>query len=136
MHIVIGGAANGKRAYVKERTGETAHWLGDGSPLDLHDLDDIPADVPLVIVHIEQWLAERLENEQAAIEEFLKAVRTENTTLILTDIGRGIVPINAEERALRDACGRLNQHLVKQADTVTRIWYGIPQQLKVRGEFE
>ena len=56
------------------------------------------------------------------------------SVVILTDIGRGIVPIDARQRKLRDACGRLYQRLMAEADEVTRIWYGIAQTIKKRGE--
>ena len=72
--------------------------------------------------------------ESEATEFILKAIEGKDVIFILTDIGRGIVPMDAEQRALRDACGRLYQQLIAQADEVTRIWYGLAQTLKKRGE--
>ena len=126
MHIVIGGAANGKRQYVKEQVSNETIWLGSEAPLEL----DRTIDAPLVICGLEQWMATRLQEEDAAIKEILDFIRNKEVTMILTDIGRGIVPMDPTERALRDACGRLNQQLMKEATSVTRIWYGIPQKLK------
>ena len=126
MHIVIGGAANGKRQYVKEHVTNDTVWLGNETPLELNRT----IDAPLVICGLEQWMATRLQEEDAAIKEILDFIRNKEVTMILTDIGRGIVPMNPTERALRDACGRLNQQLMKEATSVTRIWYGIPQKLK------
>ncbi len=126
MHIVIGGAANGKRHYVKEQVTDDTVWLGEESPLELPKV----LDTPLVLCGVEQWMAERLNGEDAAIQEMLDFIHNKELTMILTDIGRGIVPMDPTERALRDACGRLNQQLMKQATSVTRIWYGIPQKLK------
>lgn len=126
MHIVIGGVANGKRHYVKGQvTGDTI-WLGYEIPLELPKAPD----TPLVLCGIEQWMAERLNDEDAAVQEMLDFIHNKELTIILTDISRGIVPMDPIERALRDACGRLNQQLMKEATTVTRIWYGIPQKLK------
>ena len=42
--------------------------------------------------------------------------------------------MDADQRKLRDACGRLYQRLIAEADEVTRIWYGIAQIIKKRGE--
>ncbi|WHT48370.1 bifunctional adenosylcobinamide kinase/adenosylcobinamide-phosphate guanylyltransferase [Sporosarcina thermotolerans] len=73
-------------------------------------------------------------SEETSIQKIVEAVEGRDVIFILTDIGRGIVPMDALQRALRDACGRLYQQLIAQADEVTRIWYGLPQTLKKRGE--
>ncbi|MGG0645154.1 bifunctional adenosylcobinamide kinase/adenosylcobinamide-phosphate guanylyltransferase [Sporosarcina gallistercoris] len=130
MHIVIGGAVNGKRKFVREMMPAEARWFGEDKPLDLRQLSELSAEQPAVVCSVEQWMATRLDDEENAIHEFLNALSGKRVTLIITDIGRGIVPMDAEERALRDACGRLNQHLMEVAREVTRVWYGIPQKLK------
>jgi len=50
--------------------------------------------------------------------------------LIVTDMGRGVVPMEKQARLLRDTCGRLYQALFAEAEQVVRIWYGIGEQLK------
>ena len=130
MHIVIGGTANGKRQYVQKHVTNKHVWFGDECFLDLGAASAESAETPLVLCGIEQWMASRIEDEKQAISDLLQCLRNRDVTVIVTDIGRGIVPIDPKERALRDACGRLNQQLMQEAETVTRIWYGIPQQLK------
>ncbi len=130
MHIVIGGAANGKRKFVQEVVAPGVRWMGEKAPLNLTEVSQLLVEEPAVISHVEQWMATRLGEEQQAIDEFLKAVSGKDVIVIVTDIGRGIVPMDARARVLRDACGRLNQQLVKEAIEVTRIWFGIPQKLK------
>jgi len=88
----------------------------------------------IVISGIEEWLAGTDLSEAAAIDYVLTAVAGRDVIVVLTDIGRGIVPIDAQQRKLRDACGRLYQRLMAEADEVTRIWYGVAQTLKKRGE--
>lgn len=130
MRVIIGGAHNGKREYVKRMLeGVLHHWI-DCSVDDL----TIPSDGIVVIDRIEHWLAQTELDEPEAVEFVLKLVEDKDVIFILTDIGRGIVPMNAEQRRLRDACGRLYQRLIAQADDVTRIWYGLAQTLKKRGE--
>ncbi|REB06126.1 hypothetical protein DVB69_13370 [Sporosarcina sp. BI001-red] len=107
-----------------------ARWFGDETPFELVQLNELPADQPTVVCNVEEWMASHLDDEERSIHNFLTSIARKNITLIITDIGRGIVPMEARERALRDACGRLNQHLMKEAAEVTRIWYGIPQKLK------
>ncbi|WJY26543.1 bifunctional adenosylcobinamide kinase/adenosylcobinamide-phosphate guanylyltransferase [Sporosarcina trichiuri] len=130
MHVILGGVANGKRRYVRGLLGERAVWLGEEGPFDLTSAAGIPADRPLVLCEPGQWMAGHLADEERAAGELLSFVKDRNVTVIMTDIGRGIVPADPQERALRDACGRLSQRLAHEAESVTRIWFGIPQKLK------
>ena len=129
MHIIIGGAYNGKRDYVSAMlAGREAEWF-EGILPKQSDPDRL-----IVVAGIEKWLAKTKLSEAAAIDHVLAAVAGRDVIVILTDIGRGIVPIDAQQRKLRDTCGRLYQRLMAEADEVTRIWYGIANTLKKRGE--
>ncbi|MCG7343870.1 bifunctional adenosylcobinamide kinase/adenosylcobinamide-phosphate guanylyltransferase [Sporosarcina sp. ACRSL] len=130
MRVIIGGAHNGKRTYVRRMLADVPHHWVDCSASNV----EIPSDGKVVIDRIEQWLAQTEMTESEAVEFIVKAIEEKDVIFILTDIGRGIVPMDAEQRALRDACGRLYQRLIAQADEVTRIWYGLAQTLKKRGE--
>ena len=50
--------------------------------------------------------------------------------LITDDISCGIVPLDDKERAWREASGRLLSFLAKRADTVTRVFCGLPLEVK------
>lgn len=50
--------------------------------------------------------------------------------VIATEIGGGVVPADPKERAAREAAGRLNCLLTQRADTVVRVFYGLPLVLK------
>ncbi|MDN4606036.1 bifunctional adenosylcobinamide kinase/adenosylcobinamide-phosphate guanylyltransferase [Sporosarcina highlanderae] len=126
MRVIIGGAHNGKRDYVKRILVDVPHHWVDCSVGEL----EIPSDGKVVVDRIEQWLAQTELPEADAVEFILKSIEDRDVIFILTDVGRGIVPMDAKQRALRDACGRLYQQLIAQADEVTRIWYGLPQTLK------
>ncbi|MEK5039985.1 bifunctional adenosylcobinamide kinase/adenosylcobinamide-phosphate guanylyltransferase [Sporosarcina sp. FSL K6-3457] len=129
MHVIIGGAHNGKREYVRTMlAGREVEWREVGH---LYNSD---ATQTIVISGIEKWLAETDLSEADATDYVLTTVADRDVIVVLTDIGRGIVPIEAQQRKLRDACGRLYQRLMAEADEVTRIWYGLAQTLKKRGE--
>ena len=129
MHIIIGGAYNGKRGYVRTMlAGREVEWFEGVMPKH-SDTGQV-----MVVVGIDKWLAETKLSEADAIDYVLSAVAGRDVIVVLTDIGRGIVPIDAQQRKLRDACGRLYQRLMAEADEVTRIWYGVAQTLKKRGE--
>lgn len=50
--------------------------------------------------------------------------------VIATEVGGGVVPIQPQERAAREAAGRLNCLLAARAETVVRVFYGLPLVLK------
>ena len=54
----------------------------------------------------------------------------EDAIVISREVGSGVVPMDAETREWREAVGRMNAALAAQADTVTRIFCGLPLELK------
>lgn len=132
MQIIIGGAYNGKRKYVEQLVeGQQITWNHGLLPTNFEQQQTV------VISGLEQvftdslMLEDELVQAEQVFNQILKYQAQSNSFyIILEDIGRGIVPIDAAQRKLRDVLGRLYQLLMEEADTVTRIWYGIPQQLK------
>ena len=62
-------------------------------------------------------------------EKLLKKLG-EKEIVIATEIGGGLIPVKAEQRAKREAAGRLACQLAGEADTVIRVCCGLPQLLK------
>ncbi|MDN3437197.1 MULTISPECIES: bifunctional adenosylcobinamide kinase/adenosylcobinamide-phosphate guanylyltransferase [Planococcus] len=130
MHIVFGGAFNGKRQYVKDRLeGQAAQWNERRLP------EPSATEINIVIAGLELWVKQQLEqgfSEEYLMEQVKKTIGWEQTqqTWILTDLNRGIVPTERIEREMRDVLGRIYQFLFAEADSITRIWYGIPEKLK------
>lgn len=50
--------------------------------------------------------------------------------VIATEVGGGVVPIDREERAAREAAGRLSCLLAQRAQRVVRVFCGLPMELK------
>ena len=50
--------------------------------------------------------------------------------VIATEVGGGVVPADPAERAAREAAGRLSCLLAQRAQTVVRVFCGIPTVLK------
>ena len=50
--------------------------------------------------------------------------------VVATEIGGGVVPVDARERAAREAAGRLACLLAERADMVVRVFCGIPMAIK------
>lgn len=130
MHLFIGGAHNGKREYVRAMlAGEETEWIEAG---DLSRLPQPPSG-RIVLAGLEAYISANHHDEAAAMEDvfgFIEAADRDLLVVIVTDIGRGIVPADPHSRWLRDTCGRLNQRLFREAGRVTRIWYGLAKELK------
>ena len=132
MHVYIGGAYNGKRAYVRQLVVEReVQWI---ECADNKDLPQANAQT-IVLAGVEAFVEHHINSpEERVIQEFMKTLNTyraqSDVIVIVTENGRGIVPIEAETRELRDRCGRLCQQIFKEATNVTRIWYGLTESLK------
>lgn len=50
--------------------------------------------------------------------------------VIVTEVGGGVVPVDPKQRADREAAGRLSCLLAERADTVVRVFCGLPILLK------
>lgn len=130
MHVIFGGAFNGKRAYVEQRIqGRNVQWL------------DVEADAHVLLPNIEVIIVFGVENlleskSKELLEKMEKWDEQAEVLVIATEIGRGIVPMDASMRKLRDDVGRFYQQLFTKADSVTRIWYGISQTIKGVGQIE
>ena len=128
MHIIFGGAFNGKRQYVKEQLAERAVSWHEGS------LPEAGEEIA-VIAGLEHWVKKQLKQsstEEQIMAQVKKTVsqKKRHQIWVLTDMNRGIVPADALERQLRDVIGRIYQYLFAQAEHISRIWYGIPQTIK------
>ena len=130
MQVFIGGAYNGKNEYVKQLLEGQDIFIADGF---------IPEKVPsceaLVIKNIEKWLiTQNLEKDEVLVADVLTRLKALDKKcalyIIVTDMGRGVVPMEKEARLLRDTCGRLYQALFTEAQQVVRIWYGLGETIK------
>lgn len=54
----------------------------------------------------------------------------QHDVVIATEVGGGVVPIDAGERAAREAAGRLSVLLARRAQRVVRVFCGLPMELK------
>lgn len=62
--------------------------------------------------------------------EALAAELSRYEVVIATETGGGIVPLDPAERAGREAAGRLSCLLAERAETVIRVFCGLPTVLK------
>ncbi len=140
MHVVTGGAYNGKSEWVKTfyKIDQDRCWVsaykGDRLPLDLSSMRERR----IVLEGVEKWIFQGLNRwdrqlGKEVIATWLsweQACSERKIIVIGTDISKGIVPIESERRKWRDVTGWFYQDLVEACDRFDLIWYGVNQQLK------
>lgn len=141
MHVVLGGAYNGKANWVRRtyNTDQTVQWIS------AYEKEAFPERIStknslLVIEGIEQWLYNEVTSGKwcrdngttiiAGWQAWVDAHKERQLVVIGTDISKGVVPLKAEKREWRDMTGWFYQDLVKVCGRFDLIWYGINQRLK------
>lgn len=153
MELYIGGFAQGKLEYVKNKKAEEAISIGmiiDCAQPDYQkalqsidnkiknentDVNNIANANGIIIVnHLHLWVKNLLHQgmeENSVQSTILSWVATHpNTILICDELGNGIVPLEKMDRIWREQTGRLTIELAKQAERVERILCGLGQRLK------
>ena len=103
MIFITGPLYSGKRTFAQTLPGHNLKMRADVQTLAA-DAADLSA------------LADRLAHEY--------------DILLATEVGGGVVPMDANERADREAAGRLACLLAARADCVVQMFCGIPTVLK------
>ena len=106
MIFITGPLYAGKRAYIRSALGLSGEELARRAAWDVQER--VPDETP-------ETLAEEL---------------AEKEIVIATELGGGVVPVDARQRAQREAAGRLACLLAERADAVIRVCCGLPQLLK------
>ena len=119
MDLIIGGAYQGKLSYAREKYG-----LTDADIYTCSKDGGLDSSVRC-IRRLEEYVWGCLRKGVEPTVDF-----REDAILISRDISAGIVPMDPEQRAWREAVGRYLSALAARADTVTRVFCGLPQRLK------
>lgn len=124
MEFITGGAYQGKLTFAKKKYGFGPEQIFPCTQ------DRIDFSYPCV-THIEEFAYGCVLRGTDPIAYF-EAHRAEwaASVLICRDIFCGLVPMDATQRAWREATGRLCQYLTREAGGVSRIFCGLEQRLK------
>lgn len=141
MQLFIGGARAGKRGIVRQRF-DAAVWHSAHAGCALKAWPSaVESARCLVLEGWERWLAARLADEPSD-DRLRQAMATEldalrewearsggEVVLVMLEMGRGIVPLSAEKRRLRDLNGWLAQDAAARCERVWYVWHGLLKQL-------
>lgn len=113
MILITGGLFSGKKTFAKA-------LLREGERLEEAALWDV------------QELVRPEMTEEDVV--FLAEELTKKRMVLFTETGGGVVPMDPTERRCRELAGRLGCLLAQEAETVVRVYCGIPLVLKGRLE--
>lgn len=118
MKLVIGGLGQGKLDYVLRASGHTGEEVA-------RTLSPKP-----VVYGLHTIIRELLEQGREPAEVLSFADAHPETIFVCDEVGAGVVPVRPEEREWREAVGRICCELAGRADTVVRVFCGLPMTLK------
>jgi len=136
MHVIIGGAYSGKRQFVKNQI-SSAQWISAYDDKFISEEILTVENGTIVLEGFEMWIVQYIQSGKsdqeicALFEQYFDLLIAKyDVYLIMLEIGRGIVPMEAESRRLRDIMGWIQQSAVKRAETATYMWHGLSQRMK------
>lgn len=126
MIFILGGSYQGKLAFAR-----AAFELSEEDVFLCTEDTAAPDLSKRCVAHLERFALNRVR-AGADPADYLRAHRDEieSAVLISDDISAGVVPVDPQARAWREASGRMNAYLAGEADEVWRLFCGIPQRLK------
>ena len=122
LHLIIGGAYQGKTEFAKKEFS-----LSDDE-ICICSCDFLPDFSKRCISHYENYVAFCLKNKLSPKTDFSDLAGKKEKIIICDDIFCGIVPVDSFQRKLREETGIALQKIAKNAN-VTRIFCGIAQQI-------
>ena len=124
MRVLLGGAYQGKLDYAKENYGiedcDVFECSEDELDFSKKCIDNIERFALACVRAGKEPLDYRKENSD----------KLENSVIICDDVFCGVVPIQEDLRAWREAAGRMMNWLTPRAQSVVRMFCGLPQVLK------
>ena len=131
MIFITGPLYSGKREYARLLLGCTREELAQRAVWDVQELAAGCGDKPAVSSGSSQSAGlsvKTVDLKQRKIRIYQYGFRKASITD--TEEGGGVVPVDKNERAAREAAGRLGCLLAQRADAVVRVFCGIPVYLK------
>ncbi len=124
MILVVGGCFQGKTDYACEAFGIPREEAADGALCGTEDLY-----TARLLFHFHEYIRRLMEaGEEFSLEELKR--RNPSVVLVTNELGYGVVPVDAFDRAYREKTGRVCCEIAKAADEVHRVVCGIGTVIK------
>lgn len=126
MKLVIGGAFQGKKAYVKQNLKIKEEDMADGKDASYEALFHCRC-----IYHFHEWIKKGIEEKwdfKNLAEELLK--RNPEVLIITNELGYGVVPVDAFDRTYRETTGRICTEIAAVCEQVIRVSCGLGMVIK------
>lgn len=143
MHLIFGGAYQGKLDYAKERYGLADQDIfvccaGEGGfPAEPGaEFKECSGKTSIdfnkkAVYRLEEFVLGCVRRSEEAADYLAEnRGKWKDSVFICTDISSGVVPVEPELRAWREMAGRTMMYLGKEAEEVTRMFCGLPQKIK------
>lgn len=126
MKLIIGGAFQGKKDYVKQEFQMTDEEMTDGTEASYEEIFQCRC-----IYHFHEWVKKGLQ-EGWDFENLENQIFEKNPEIILisNELGYGVVPVEAFDRKYRESTGRICTRLAEKSSQVIRVICGIGTVIK------
>lgn len=153
MHLIFGGSYQGQLEYAKGLLSAEAGTDTAASPnCDASKIYTFPSsddcqtpeeclamldpakaigEQVVIVDHLERFVyACAAEGRDAVAYVKSHPELFEGRYVLADDVSQGVVPLDQTERAWREMNGRVLAYLATQAESVTRVFCGLPQRIK------
>lgn len=125
MILITGGAFQGKRTFAQKSFGITED-IADGATAGMEELKQAG-----LMTHFHLWVSRQLKEGRDPQSEIQKVLLVNPGLVItVTELGCGIVPMDAFDRKWRECVGRVCCYLAGEAKAVYRLTCGVPTRIK------
>lgn len=129
MILITGGTSSGKATFARNLAAQHG-WREDDIAFNVEELLWGQVEGAGQIAPAGDDAADHTSSKALSATPELIERLAAKAIVTCSEVGAGIVPLDAQERAWREAVGRMSCELASQADAVVRMVCGIPIVLK------
>lgn len=129
MILITGGTSSGKATFARNLAAQHG-WSEDDIAFNVEELLWGQVEGAGQIAPAGDDAADHTSSKALSATPELIERLAAKAIVTCSEVGAGIVPLDAQERAWREAVGRMSCELASQADVVVRMVCGIPVVLK------
>ena len=129
MILITGGTSSGKATFARNLAAQHG-WREDDVAFNVEELLWGQVEGAGQIAPAGDDAAGHADNKTLSATPELIERLAAKAIVTCSEVGAGIVPLDAQERAWREAVGRMSCELASQANAVVRMVCGIPVVLK------